>query len=282
MKKASHILKIIFYHIFSNLKGVWWWDNSSSWIVHWELSLLHTLAQGLSLTPKRQKSFTPLRFVAPPTFYVSGDQHGLTEQFTYLGSIITFTCDLTAEIQNRVNLASASFGRLSKRVFTNHDLSTRNKMAVYNAICVSKLFYACEGWTPYCRHMRALEAFHIRRLQTILHVHWWDKIRHAEICRRAGTTALEMILLRRQLRWLDNVKSMPGNRRPRHLFYSELSCGQCSVGVKRSVFEDHIKSSLSKCGIPFDRLEKFAGHREDSVQFATRCWQHLNSNILMW
>jgi len=48
-----------------------------------------------------------------PTFYISGDQLGLTEQFTCLGSIITSTCDLTAEIQHRVNLASVSFGRLS-------------------------------------------------------------------------------------------------------------------------------------------------------------------------
>jgi len=92
----------------------------------------------------------------PPTFYISGDQLILTEQFMYLGSIITSTCDLTAEIQHRVNLASASFGRLSKRVFTNRDLSTRTTMAVYNAICVSTLLYACEGWTPYRRHIRAL------------------------------------------------------------------------------------------------------------------------------
>jgi len=73
-------------------------------------------------------------------------------------------------------------------------------MAVYNAICVSTLLYACEGWAPYRRHIRALEAFHIRCLETILHVHWWDKISHVEIRRKAGTTCLETILLRRQLR----------------------------------------------------------------------------------
>jgi len=73
-------------------------------------------------------------------------------------------------------------------------------MAVYNAVCVSTLLYACEGWTPYLRHIRGLEAFHIRCLQTILHVHWWDKIPHVEIRRRAGTTSLETILLRKQLR----------------------------------------------------------------------------------
>jgi len=113
---------------------------------------------------KTEVLYLPSDSTVPPTFYISGDQLGLTEHFTYLGSIITSTCDLTAEIQHRVNLASASFGRLSKRVFTNRDLSTRTKMAVYKAICVSTLLYACEGWTPYRRYIRALEAFHIRCL----------------------------------------------------------------------------------------------------------------------
>jgi len=136
-------------------------------------------------------------------------------------------------------------------------------MAVYNAICVSILLYACEGWTPYCRHIRALEAFHIRCLQTILHVHWWDTIPHVEIRRRAGTPCLETILLRRQLRWLGHVIRMPGNRLPRRLLYSELSCGRRSVGGQKKRFKDHIKSSLSKCGIPFDRLEELAGDLEE-------------------
>ena len=39
-------------------------------------------------------------------------------------------------------------------------------MAVYNTICVSTLLYACEGWTPYCRHIRSLEAFQFLCLQT--------------------------------------------------------------------------------------------------------------------
>ena len=157
----------------------------------------------------------------PPTFYISGDQLGLTEQFT--------------EIQHCVNLASASFGRLSKRVFTNRDLSTRTKLAVYNAICVSTLLYECEGWTPYRRHIRPLEAFHIRCLQTILHVHWWNKIPHVEIRRRAGTTCLETIRLRRQLRWLGHVINMPGNRLPTAYFLVNSPAADDRWGIKRSV-----------------------------------------------
>jgi len=175
---------------------------------------------------------------------MSGDQLGLIEQFTYLGSIITSTCDLTAEIQHCVNLASASFGRLFKRVFKNRNLSTCMKLAVYNVICVSTLLYACEGWTPYRGHIRALEALHIRCLQTILHVHWWDKIPHVEIRRKAGITSLETILLRRQLRLLGHVITMPGNRLPRCVLYSELSCGRRSVGGQKKRFT--VRTTLSR------------------------------------
>jgi len=70
-------------------------------------------------------------------------------------------------------------------------------MAVYNAICLSALLYACEGWTQYRRHIRALEAFHVQCLQTILPVHQWDKIPHVQICRRAAITCLQPMLLRK-------------------------------------------------------------------------------------
>jgi len=211
------------------------------------ISSTHSRA-GLAVDSKKTKVlYLPSDSSPHPTFYISGNHLVLTEQFTCLGSIITSTCDRAAENQHRVNLhvnlMPASFRRLSKRIFMNRDLSTCTKMAIYNAICVSTLLYACEGWTPYCRQVRALEAFHIRCLQTILHVHWWDKIPHVEICRRASTTSLEMILLRRQLRRLDHVIRMPRNRFPLSLLYSELFCGRRSVGGQKRRFKYHIKSS---------------------------------------
>jgi len=59
------------------------------------------------------------------------------------------------------------------------------------------------------------------------------------------------------------VIRMPGNRLPRRLLYSELSCGRRSAGGQKQRFKDHIKSSVSKCGIPFDRLEELARDREE-------------------
>ena len=64
-------------------------------------SLLHTLAQDWPLTPKKTEVlYLPSDSSPHPTFYIKWDQLGLTEKFTYLGSIITSTCDLTAEIQH--------------------------------------------------------------------------------------------------------------------------------------------------------------------------------------
>ena len=123
-------------------------------------------------------------------------------------------------------------------------------MAIYNAICISTLLYTCKGWTLYRRHIRAIKAFHIQCLQTILHVHWWDKIPHVEICRRAGTIYLEIILLRRQLRWLGHVIRMPGNRLPCHLLYSKLPCSQCLVRVQKKHFKDHIKLYMKQMRDP--------------------------------
>jgi len=112
-------------------------------------SLLHTLAQDWLLTPKSRKSFTAPQIRRRSQLFTSAviSLASLNSSRTWEVSLPPH-CDLTAEIQHRVNLASASFRRLSKRVFTNRDLSTRTKMVAYNAICVSTLLYACEGWTP--------------------------------------------------------------------------------------------------------------------------------------
>ena len=137
-----------------------------------------------------------------------------TENFTYSGSNISFSGDLTNEIQRSINLASSAFGRLSKRVFGNQDLTIHTKIVVYNAVVISTILYGCETWVPSQRHIRLLESFHIRRLQLILGLLWWYKVTHSEIRSRAGIPTIESMLLHRQLRWLGHVIRMPHSRLP--------------------------------------------------------------------
>ena len=116
-----------------------------------------------------------------PTFSISGNQLKNSEDFTYLGSNLSFSGDLTNEIQRRINIASSAFDRLSKRVFGNQNLMIHTKIAVYDAVIISTILYSCETWVPYRRHIRLLESFHIRCLQLIIGLCWWHKVTHSEI-----------------------------------------------------------------------------------------------------
>ena len=107
-----------------------------------------------------------------PTFSISGNSLKNAENFIYLGSNLSFSGDLTNEIQRRINLASSAFGRLSKRVFGNKNLMIHTKIAVYNAVVISTILYGCETWVQYRRHIRLLESFRARCLQLILGIRW--------------------------------------------------------------------------------------------------------------
>ena len=65
-----------------------------------------------------------------PTFSIDGNQPKNSENFIYLGSNLSFSGDLRNEIQIRINLASSAFGRLSKRVFGNQNLTIHTKIVV--------------------------------------------------------------------------------------------------------------------------------------------------------
>ena len=170
-----------------------------------------------------------------PTFSISGNQLKNSENFTYLGSNISFSGDLTNEIQRHINLASSAFGRLSKRVFGNQNLSIHTKIVVYDAVVISTCLYGCETWVSYRRHIR---------LQLILRLRWWHKVTHSEIRSRTGTPTIESMLIHRQLRWLGHAIRMPHSRLSHCVLYGQLKLGRRSVGGQKKRFKDHIKSIL--------------------------------------
>ena len=86
---------------------------------------------------------------ARPSFSIGGDLLNNDQQSTYLGSILSSDCDVTTEIQHHIKMISAAFGRPTRHVFFNHNLTVSSKVAVYNAMCVSILLSGSEAWTLY-------------------------------------------------------------------------------------------------------------------------------------
>ena len=192
-----------------------------------------------------------------PTFSINGNQLKNSENFTYLGSNLSISGDLTNEIQRRINLASSAFGRL----FGNQNLTIHTKIVVYNAIVISTILHGCETWVPYRRHIRLLESFHIRRLQLIIGLRWWHKVTHSEIRFRAGIPTITSMLLHRQLRWFGHVIRMPHSRLPHCVLHGQLRLGRRSVGGQEKHFKDHIKSIHKRCNKSLSRLETLASKR---------------------
>ena len=78
-----------------------------------------------------------------PTFSISRNKLENSEIFIYLGSNLSFSGNLTNEIQRRTSLASSAFGRLNKRVFGNQNLTTHTKTAAYDAVVIFTILFGC-------------------------------------------------------------------------------------------------------------------------------------------
>ncbi|KAG7170788.1 Retrovirus-related Pol polyprotein from type-1 retrotransposable element R2-like [Homarus americanus] len=153
---------------------------------------LHSL--GLQINTQKTEIFVQpiVPPIEAPQFYINGDPIKIVNQFKYLGSTLTPTCSLDMEIQTRVNLASAAFGRLRTRVFLNNDREYGTKTAVYLAVCISTLIYASETWMPYKRHIQMLENFHTRCLKRTFGISWEDRVTREELFVAQSRPALKL------------------------------------------------------------------------------------------
>jgi len=68
----------------------------------------------------------------------------VTDKFCYLSSVLSSNTVVDDDINSRLSKANVAFGRLSKRLWCNHGISTATKVAVYRAAILSSLLYSCE------------------------------------------------------------------------------------------------------------------------------------------
>lgn len=198
----------------------------------------------------------------PLAFRINDEDVKQVEKFKYLGSVLTHKHNIDEEVLARINQAASSFGRLRSKVFENSGLKIKVKVSVYTAVCLSTLLYGAEAWTTYQRHIKQLESFHIRCLQRILGLKWQDKVPHSEILLRAGTTSIETMLARKQLRWVGHVFRMPEHRLPRQILYGQLPEGRRNPGGQKKRYKDQIKTTMKKCNIVPMELETNASDRK--------------------
>ena len=109
-------------------------------------SCLSTAARNFGLTISLRKTEVLLQpapgiTLPDPHIEIEGTRMSIVESFTYLGSTITSSCSMDKEVSNRLSKAGASFGRLWNRVWGEHGIKLRTKIAVFRAVVLTSLLY---------------------------------------------------------------------------------------------------------------------------------------------
>ncbi|KAL8563752.1 hypothetical protein ACOMHN_058268 [Nucella lapillus] len=172
-------------------------------------------------------------------------------------------CNLDKEISNRIAKASASYGRLHKRVWNERGLKLETKCAVYRAVVLTALLYGCESWTVYRRHVKLLDQFHQRCLRRILNIKWYHRVSNVKVLLQAQMPSIDALLTQSQLRWSGHLVRMLDSRLPKQLCYGELTGGHRPRGRPKLRYKDTLKKSLQKCDIDEKRWEFLATNRSE-------------------
>ena len=84
------------------------------------------------------------------------------------------TCPWAWSSTNVLGRPHQCFPHLTTHVWRS--LSSKTKMAVYNAWVLNVLLYGSGTWTTYVQQERKFGTFHLRCLRRILHISWQDRV----------------------------------------------------------------------------------------------------------
>ena len=196
-----------------------------------------------------------------PVITIDEVQLKCVDSFKYLGSTISADGSLDKEITSRIQKASQALGRLRVKVLQQKGITLSTKLKIYRAVVLPSLLYGCETWTLYRRHIKQLEQFRNRSLRMIMGIRWQDRVTNQEVLDRAGSTSIESMLLKSQMRWTGHVIRMEENRIPRQVMYGELKDGARKQGRPKLRYKDTLKSNLKWSGIQPRQLEACASDR---------------------
>ena len=112
------------------------------------------------------------------------------------------------------------------------------------------------------RQVKKLHAFMMRHLHSIMRITWIDKVTNKEILKRTGLSSMEVLLIRKNLRWTGHLMRMSSDRLPKQVLYSQLSSGHRKRGRPRLRFKDTIKRNLKLRDIKIDSGTSLSQQRD--------------------
>ena len=182
----------------------------------------------------------------PPVITIDGTALKTVPQFVYLGGKLANDGTLDAEIAVRIQRAAAVFGKLWARVWSQSNITTNTKVALYRATVLTTLLYGCETWAATRRQLKKMEAFHHRCLRRLMGIKWQELVPTTDVLARAGIERVETMIRACRLKWLGHVARMPDDRLPKKLLFGKLEHGARHAGGQKRRWKDCVKEDMLK------------------------------------
>ncbi|XP_038069811.1 uncharacterized protein LOC119739049 [Patiria miniata] len=160
---------------------------------------------GLTISLKKTEVLLqpkPGALYVQPSVTVDGSPLKAVDSFCYLGSVVFQNAMINDEVNARIAKASAAFGNMQGRLWSDHGVRLSTEIAVDRAVVLTTLLYGCESWTPYRRHINQLDQFHMHYLRRIANIKWQDKVPNTDVLKRCNTTGIEALIMTARFRWL--------------------------------------------------------------------------------
>jgi hypothetical protein len=133
-------------------------------------------------------------------------------EFVYLGSLLTWDNDCSAEIKRRIAKAMGAMAGL-RTIWKSKHITLQLKMKLLKVCVFSILLYACESWTLKKSDKDRLLAFEMKCYRWILHIRWQQKISNEKIRRQLEATRnVYQTVIERKLKLFGHICRMGDDR----------------------------------------------------------------------
>ena len=168
--------------------------------------------RGLTINKKKTKIMVLSTNTETPQsdIFLDGEKLEQTNQFDYLGSMVTSDCRCVREIKRRIALAKKAFME-KKAILADKKLNIMLRLRLLKCYVWSTLLYGCESWTMNSNCKQKLEAMEMWCYRRMMRISWVKKISNKCVLKIVGMERDLLVTIRkRQLKFVGHIMRKGG------------------------------------------------------------------------
>ncbi|VDP40827.1 unnamed protein product [Schistosoma margrebowiei] len=134
---------------------------------------------------------------------IDGEDLEDVSTFTYLGSIIDEHGGSDADMKMRIGKATAAYLQL-KNIWNSKQLSTNNKVKIFNTNVKTVLLYRAETWGTIKAIIQKIQVFINSCLRKIIQIRWPDTISNNVLWERTNQISAEEEIRKKRLKCIGH------------------------------------------------------------------------------